>query len=84
MEESSSVVEVMDVCIFMIEDHRNVQRLTYSLLFHNVIVSLSAKNNNRIFLQVPGHSCDINSVAFAADSSQILYSAGDDGLCKVS
>ncbi|KAJ8668719.1 hypothetical protein QAD02_010382 [Eretmocerus hayati] len=33
--------------------------------------------------KVQGHSYDINSVAFADDSSQILYSAGDDGLCHV-
>ncbi|XP_008206938.1 DDB1- and CUL4-associated factor 11 isoform X1 [Nasonia vitripennis] len=33
--------------------------------------------------KVRGHGYDINSVAFADDSSQILYSAGDDGLCKV-
>ncbi|XP_014207380.1 DDB1- and CUL4-associated factor 11 [Copidosoma floridanum] len=33
--------------------------------------------------KVEGHGYDINSVAFADDSSQILYSAGDDSLCKV-
>lgn len=34
-------------------------------------------------MQVRGHNHDINSVAFADSSSQILYSAGDDGFCKV-
>ncbi|KAG8227768.1 hypothetical protein J437_LFUL005775, partial [Ladona fulva] len=29
------------------------------------------------------HNDDVNSVAFADDTSQILFSAGDDGLCKV-
>jgi WD repeat-containing protein 23 len=33
--------------------------------------------------RIRGHDCDINSVAFADDSSQILFSAGDDGFCKV-
>ncbi|XP_058808193.1 DDB1- and CUL4-associated factor 11 isoform X2 [Phymastichus coffea] len=33
--------------------------------------------------KVRGHNHDINSVAFADSSSQILYSAGDDGFCKV-
>lgn len=36
-----------------------------------------------LFLQFEGHDEDVNSVAFADDSSQIFYSASDDGLCKV-
>ena len=35
------------------------------------------------FLQIEGHDNDVNTVAFADNTSQILYSAGDDGLCKV-
>ncbi|XP_033223372.1 DDB1- and CUL4-associated factor 11 isoform X2 [Belonocnema kinseyi] len=34
-------------------------------------------------LRIEGHEDDVNSVAFADNTSQILYSAGDDGLCKV-
>lgn len=30
-----------------------------------------------------GHIYDVNSVCFADDSSQIIYSGGDDGLVKV-
>lgn len=33
--------------------------------------------------QVHGHEDDINAVAFADASSHILFSGGDDGLCKV-
>jgi hypothetical protein len=36
------------------------------------------------FFQVEGHNDDVNTVAFADSTSQILYSGGDDGLCKVS
>jgi hypothetical protein len=36
-----------------------------------------------IFLQIEGHDDDVNTVAFADSTSQILYSGGDDGLCKV-
>ncbi|XP_054165322.1 DDB1- and CUL4-associated factor 11-like [Oppia nitens] len=34
-------------------------------------------------LKIRCHEDDVNSVAFADSSSQILFSAGDDGLCKV-
>ena len=34
-------------------------------------------------LQVHGHEDDVNTVAFADDSSHILFSGADDGLCKV-
>jgi WD repeat-containing protein 23 len=37
---------------------------------------------NRV-LKIRCHEDDVNSVAFADDSSKILFSAGDDGLCKV-
>lgn len=33
--------------------------------------------------QIDGHGEDVNTVAFADSTSQILYSGGDDGLCKV-
>lgn len=37
-----------------------------------------------VFLwQIEGHCEDVNTVAFADGTSQILYSGGDDGLCKV-
>jgi WD40 repeat protein len=35
------------------------------------------------FFQIEGHDDDVNTVAFADSTSQILYSGGDDGLCKV-
>ena len=34
-------------------------------------------------LQIDCHEDDLSTVALADDSSQILYSAGDDGLIKV-
>ena len=34
-------------------------------------------------LQVDAHEDDVNAVSFADDSSHILYSGSDDGLCKV-
>lgn len=37
-----------------------------------------------VLLQIEGHDDDVNTVAFADSTSQILYSGGDDGLCKVS
>ena len=33
--------------------------------------------------QIDAHEDDVNAVAFADASSQILFSGGDDGLCKV-
>ena len=35
------------------------------------------------FFQVEAHDDDLNAVAFADQSSHILYSGGDDGMCKV-
>lgn len=34
-------------------------------------------------LRFPSHEDDVNTVAFADSTSQILFSGGDDGLCKV-
>lgn len=34
-------------------------------------------------IKIEGHAEDANTVAFADNTSQILYSGGDDGLCKV-
>lgn len=38
---------------------------------------------NQRALRIEGHDDDVNTVAFADSTSQILYSGGDDGLCKV-
>ncbi|PSN31336.1 DDB1- and CUL4-associated factor 11 [Blattella germanica] len=38
---------------------------------------------NQRALRIEGHEDDVNTVAFADSTSQILYSGGDDGLCKV-
>ena len=34
-------------------------------------------------LKIPAHSYDVNSIAFADLSSQLLYSGGDDGVINV-
>ncbi|KAL8570478.1 hypothetical protein ACOMHN_034513 [Nucella lapillus] len=41
------------------------------------------RESNQRTLRIDAHDDDVNAVAFADDSSQILYSGGDDGLCKV-
>ncbi|XP_076470711.1 DDB1- and CUL4-associated factor 11-like [Babylonia areolata] len=41
------------------------------------------ESNQRTLKVVDAHDDDVNAVAFADDSSQILFSGGDDGLCKV-
>ena len=38
---------------------------------------------NCFIFQIVAHDDDVNAVAFADESSQILFSGGDDGLCKV-
>lgn len=35
------------------------------------------------WFQVDAHEDDVNAVCFADSSSQILFSGGDDGLCRV-
>ncbi|KAK3086710.1 hypothetical protein FSP39_022349 [Pinctada imbricata] len=41
------------------------------------------ESNNRILRQIDSHDDDVNAVAFADDSSHILFSGGDDGLVRV-
>ncbi|XP_075230110.1 DDB1- and CUL4-associated factor 11 isoform X2 [Lycorma delicatula] len=41
------------------------------------------RNRNQRTLRISGHTDDVNTVAFADNTSQILYSGGDDGVCKV-
>lgn len=41
------------------------------------------REQNRRTLQIESHEDDVNAVAFADMSSQILFSGGDDAICKV-
>lgn len=41
------------------------------------------REENQRTLKIRSHEDDVNSVAFADSASQILFSGGDDGLCKV-
>ncbi|KAK2496680.1 hypothetical protein MC885_009669 [Smutsia gigantea] len=41
------------------------------------------REQNRRTLQIDSHEDDVNAVAFADISSQILFSGGDDAICKV-
>ncbi|XP_077993157.1 DDB1- and CUL4-associated factor 11-like [Glandiceps talaboti] len=41
------------------------------------------RERNERTTKIDAHEDDINAVTFADGSSQILYSGGDDGLCKV-
>ncbi|XP_006102323.1 DDB1- and CUL4-associated factor 11 isoform X1 [Myotis lucifugus] len=41
------------------------------------------REQNRRTLQIESHEDDVNAVAFADISSQILFSGGDDAICKV-
>ncbi|XP_040210519.1 DDB1- and CUL4-associated factor 11 isoform X2 [Rana temporaria] len=41
------------------------------------------REQNRRTLKIDSHEDDVNAVAFADDSCHILYSGGDDALCKV-
>ena len=36
-----------------------------------------------VSVQIEAHDDDVNAVAFADETSQILFSGSDDGLCKV-
>ncbi|GIX81480.1 hypothetical protein CDAR_224682 [Caerostris darwini] len=41
------------------------------------------REENRRTLRIYSHEDDVNTVAFADNTSQILFSGGDDGICKV-
>lgn len=41
------------------------------------------RQSNKRSLRIRAHEYDVNSVAFADDTSHIIYSGGDDGLIKV-
>ena len=77
-------------------DFFNVLKVTYSRAYSRAHRHLITTNIMirvgffKLFLsslsmdvQVHGHEDDINAVAFADSSSHILFSGGDDGLCKV-
>lgn len=41
------------------------------------------RHEDKRTLKIDAHEDDVNAVTFADDSSHILFSGGDDGLCKV-
>lgn len=41
------------------------------------------RGSNQKVLTIEAHDDDVNAVAFADENSQILFTGGDDGLCKV-
>lgn len=41
------------------------------------------RDSNQRCLRIDAHDDDVNAVAFADSTSQILFSGGDDGLCKI-
>jgi WD repeat-containing protein 23 len=41
------------------------------------------REENKRTLRIRAHEDDVNTVAFADNTSQILFSGGDDGVCKV-
>ncbi|XP_065270226.1 DDB1- and CUL4-associated factor 11 [Emys orbicularis] len=41
------------------------------------------REQNKRTLKIESHEDDVNAVAFADDSSHILFSGGDDAICKV-
>lgn len=40
-------------------------------------------NDFHFVFQIEAHEDDVNAVTFADETSHILYSGSDDGLCKV-
>ncbi|KAI8566135.1 hypothetical protein RHMOL_Rhmol02G0016000 [Rhododendron molle] len=38
---------------------------------------------NKLALRIPAHKSDVNSVCFADESGNVIYSGSDDNLCKV-
>ncbi|CAK9798391.1 DDB1- and CUL4-associated factor 11 [Anthophora quadrimaculata] len=84
----SSVQETLSLC----PEHRRF--CVFSLVFSSDGREiLGGANDGYLYIynrechqrafRIEGHDNDVNTVAFADNTSQILYSAGDDGLCKV-
>merc|ERR1712071_533726 len=42
------------------------------------------RESNQRTLKIAAHEEDVNTVAYADETSQILFSGSDDGICKVS
>lgn len=88
MEEKSFVDQMMVFCISMTDTPINLfLRCVFAI---RTTVNMGYKYLE-IFLfflilhwQINAHSYDVNTVAYADSTSQILYSGGDDGLCKAS
>lgn len=68
-------------CAFSIKfSHDNKEILAGA---NDAAIYVYDRGSNQRTLRVHGHEDDVNTVAFADDSSHILFSGADDGLCKV-
>ncbi len=54
----------------------------YQLLF-SLALTISPMLHWQSDLQVEAHEDDLNAICFGDSASNIFYSGGDDGLCKV-
>ncbi|XP_014236596.1 DDB1- and CUL4-associated factor 11 [Trichogramma pretiosum] len=77
----------------LIKDDRRMRFCIFSIKFSSDDRELLCGGNDECLyiydrelktkIRVKNHRFDVNSVAYADKSSQILFSAGDDGLCRV-
>ncbi|EDO46488.1 predicted protein, partial [Nematostella vectensis] len=73
--------EVSRFCAFSITfSHDNTEILAGG---NDACLYIYDRGSEQRTLRIEGHEDDLGSVRFADPGSQIFYSAGDDGLCKV-
>lgn len=69
-------------CIFSLRFSSQGDKVLYGTNDHSLYIYDLERKHLAIRIK-KAHDDDINSVAFADSSSQIIYSASDDGMCKI-
>ncbi|KAF6176580.1 hypothetical protein GIB67_034442 [Kingdonia uniflora] len=93
-ESVANVNEIHDGLDFSFDDDGEYSFGIFSVKFSNdgrELVAGSSDNSiyvydletNKVSLRIAAHTSDVNTVCFADDTGHLIYSGGDDNLCKV-
>ncbi|XP_047317092.1 LEC14B homolog isoform X2 [Impatiens glandulifera] len=93
-ESHANVTEIHEELVFSNDNERRHPFGIFSVKFSNDGRELLAACNDgsiyaydlakdKVTLRIPAHSSDVNAVCFADESGHLIYSGGDDNLCKI-
>ncbi|KAE8686135.1 LEC14B protein [Hibiscus syriacus] len=93
-ESHANVTEIHEGLDFISDDYRGYSFGIFSVKFSNdgrELVAGSSDDSiyvydleaNKLSLRIVAHTADVNTVTFADESGNLIYSGSDDNLCKV-